>query len=222
MALRFQTPSRVFARRILLGAGVALTLTGNAQAQVVGFGGAPMTGWTPNGNTGGVPSVTGSGTSGDVLTLTTANNGVTSSYWFNTPQSITNFTESFTYQQTGSASPADGFAAVWQNQGTSAIGAGGGGVGYTPGGGNTTGGITSAAAWVGNIFSSNVIGAAYNNTVGGGNPLTIPSNNGVNIASGDPINVSLSYKESDGTLVETVTDQTTTGTYTRAWRGISI
>jgi hypothetical protein len=215
MSLRSTAVLLVSARRVLLGAGVALTLAGSSHAQVVGFGGASQTGWTGNQvGAAGLPSVSGSGTAGDILTLTTANNGQTSTYWFNTPQSITNFTESFTYQQSGSGNPADGFAAVWQNQGTGAIGGGGGQIGLT--------GISSSASLVGNIYNGNVIGAAYNNTVSAGNPLTIPSLNGVNIASGNPINVSISYKESDGTLTESMTDTVTAATYTRAWRGISI
>ena len=102
-------------------AGAFLAMSGVANAQVTGFGGASMTGWTPNNNaatnppSAGLPAVNGSGTAADVITLTTPNNGIATSYWFNTPQNITNFTESFTY--TG-ANGADGIAVAWQNMGT--------------------------------------------------------------------------------------------------------
>ena len=61
-----------------------LGIAGTASAQVIGLGGASMTGWTPNNNVGanpgsaGLPSVAGTGTLGDVLTLTNNNNGIAS------------------------------------------------------------------------------------------------------------------------------------------------
>jgi hypothetical protein len=204
--------------------GAALLYAGTAAAQTTGFGGSSMSGWTPAANAAasgaGLPSVSGTGGSGDVLTLTNNTGGLATAYWFNTPQSITNFVESFTY--TASTNGADGIAVVWQNQGTSALGAGGGGLGYSPGGNQTTGGIPTAAALALNIYNGNVVGSAYNTTVTAGNPVTNPTPGGVNIASGNPINVTLSYKESDGALTETMTDTVTSATFTRVWRGISI
>ena len=75
-----------------------------------------------------------------------------------------------------------------------------------------------------NVYSGNGgSGSQYNDTVatGGGVALT-PTPGGVNIDSGDPINVTLSYKESDHALTETMTDTVTSATFTRVWRSISI
>jgi hypothetical protein len=200
-------------------------IAGSATAQITGFGGSSMTGWTPVANgsaaAAGVPSVSGSGGTGDVLTITNNSNSLATAYWFNTPQSISNFVESFTYQ-TSTSNPADGIAAVWQNQGTTALGAAGGGLGFTPGGGQSTGGLTSAAGLAINIFNGNPIGSAYNNTVVSGNPATVPAPGNVNVASGNPIRVTLSYIQSDGALSETMTNTVTNATFTRVWRGISI
>jgi hypothetical protein len=189
-----------------------------SQAQIVGFGGNSNTGWTPNANTSagtnGVPNVVGTGTSSDVLNLTNFNNGEATSYYYNTPQSITNFKESFTYQNDGGYD-ADGITAIWQNAGTTALGGGGGNLAYT--------GIGSAACLAFNIYQGNTGNSTgYNGTVMAGNPATSPCPGGVNIGSGDPINVVLSYKESDGALTESMTDAFTSATFTRVWRGISI
>jgi hypothetical protein len=199
---------------------LALSLSGTSilEAQITGFGGSGMTGWTPNANSfssaAGVPNVSGTGTLADVLNLTTASGSEASSYWFNTPQSITNFSESFTYTD-NSTNGADGIAAVWQNVGTNALGGGGGSLGFAN--------LASSAGLAINIFSGNSgSGSQYNDTIAAGAPAVTPTPGGVNIDLGHPINVTLSYKESDGALTETMTDTTTNATFTRVWRGISI
>jgi len=208
-------------RSVLLSSTIAAAalLAGPLAAQITGFGGSSMTGWTPNqSGAAGLPSVSGSGNASDVLTLTTANNGQSTSYWFNTPQNITNFTERFTYQQTSNTpdNGADGIAVVWQNAGLTSLGNGGGGLGYA--------GITSAAAVGMNIYGGNSgSGTQYNATAtSGGGVATTPTPGGVDIASGHAINVTLTYRQTDGALTETMTDATTNATFTRVWRGISI
>ena len=205
-----------------LAAAIGFSLISAAQAQITGFGGSSNTGWTPNANSfssvAGVPNVVGTGTLADTLNLTTAAGSEASSYWFNTPQNITNFMESFTYKD-NSTNGADGIAAVWQNSGAtplSALGAGGGSLGFAN--------LPSSAALAMNVYSGNGgSGSQYNDTVatGGGVALT-PTPGGVNIDSGDPINVTLSFKESDHALTETMTDTVTSATFTRVWRSISI
>lgn len=203
-------------RRIWLAAScglLSLGLSVSAFGQVTGFGGTTNTGWTPQSNTAGVPSVVGAGTVADVLSLTTPVNSEATAYWFNTPQSITNFLETFTYTSPGGA---DGAAVVWQNAGLTALGGGGGSKGF--------GGITSAGALALNIYGGNSgSGSQYNpaipNNIG---TATTPTPGGVNIASGNPINISLSYKEADHALTETMQDTVTNATFTRVWRGISI
>ncbi len=162
----------------------------------------------------GVPNINGTGTLSDVLNLTTADNSEATSYNYNTPQNITNFMESFTYTD-NSTNGADGITAIWQNAGATALGGGGGNLGYS--------GIGSAAGFAMNIYSGNSgSSSGYNGTVTAGNPAATPTPGGVNIDSGDPINIVLSYKESDGALTESMTDPITSQSYTRVWRGISI
>jgi hypothetical protein len=202
-----------------------LGIAGTASAQVIGLGGASMTGWTPNNNVGanpgsaGLPSVAGTGTLGDVLTLTNNNNGIATSYWFNTPQNITNFTESFVYTQTTNTpgNGADGIAIAWQNAGTTALGGGGGDKGFA--------GITTAAAMGLNIYGGNSgSGSQFNNATPSGNGLaTTPTPGGVDITSGHGIQVTFSYRQSDNALTETMTDTTNpSNTFTRVWRGVDI
>lgn len=208
---------------LLIGAAALVTfgLASTSNAQVVGFGGSSMTGWTPNtggtASANGVPNVSGSGTSADVLTLTTANNGEQDSYWFNTPQNITNFSESFTYTDV-SGNGADGIGVMWQNAGLNAIGGGGGQLGI--------GGITSAASLAMNIYGGSGGSASeYNGTIPtptGNNPVVVPTLGGVNLDSGDPINVTLNYQEANKALTETMTDTLDADTFTLVWRGISI
>jgi hypothetical protein len=193
---------------------IGLGLSTSAFGQVTGFGGSTLTGWTPVSNTVGIPNVVGAGTSADVLNLTTPASGQAAAYWFNTPQSITNFSESFTYTDVTHGG-ADGVAVVWQNNGVSALGGTGGSLGYA--------GIPTSAALAMNIYSGNSgSGSQYNPTVTSGSVGLTPTPGGVDITSGNPINVSLSYKQSDGALTETMTDTVTNATFTRAWRGISI
>lgn len=208
---------RNYAIASLIFAGFFATAS-SLNAQITGFGGSTMTGWTPNANSfssaQGVPNVSGTGTSADVLNLTTASGSEASSYWFNTAQNITNFTESFTYTDS-STNGADGIAAVWQNVGTNALGGGGGSLGFAN--------LGSSAGLSLNIYSGNSGSASgFNNAVTTGNPAQTPTPGGVNIDSGDPINVSLSYKESDSALTETMTDTITSQTFTRVWRNVSI
>jgi hypothetical protein len=204
---------------VLAGCLVLVAPASRAVAQIVGFGGSTDTGWTPNANSASaaaaVPNVSGTGTSADVLSLTTTAGSEASSYWFNTPQSITNFTESFTYTD-NSTNGADGISVAWQNAGTAALGGGGGALGYS--------GIISAAGLGFNIYSGNSgSGSEFNGTVtSAGNPATTPTPGGVNLDSGHPINVSLSYKEADSALTEKMTDSVTNATFTRVYRGISI
>jgi hypothetical protein len=197
--------------------GAAFGLAGTVQAQIVGFGGSSKTGWTANSNvatnpgTGSLPTVSGTGGSGDVLTMTDLNGGEATSYWFNTPQNILNFRESFTYTSGGGA---DGLGVVWQNQGLNALGGGGGSKGY--------GGITSAAALALNIYSGNSgSGSGYNGTTTTNTgTATTPTPGGVDLTNGSPVNVTLSYNQTDRALTETMTQGA--NSFTRVWRGIDI
>jgi hypothetical protein len=193
---------------------LALTISTSSlvYGQITGFGGATNTGWTPNANSfssaAGVPNVSGTGTLADVLSLTTLSTNEASSYWFNTPQNITNFTESFTFTAVHTSPPSQfdsgGIAAVWQNVGTTALGGSGDNLGFA----NLASSAGLAMNIGGLIYAPG--GSGYNNTIAAGSPATTTTlGAGVYIDSGNPINVSLSYKESDGALTETMTDTVT-------------
>jgi hypothetical protein len=190
----------------------------SADAAVIGFGGNAMTGWQPNANaaavTAGVPNVVGPGDATDVLQLTTTAGGEATSYWFTTPQDITNWVANFTYTDVGTGG-ADGITFTMQNQGTGALGGGGGSLGYV--------GITNAAGDAFNIYSGNSgSGSQFNPTItAGGVPLT-PTKSTVNIASGHPMNVTLSYNQADHAVVETITDGTTSASQTRVFRNVDL
>ncbi|MDB6122655.1 MAG: Legume lectin beta domain protein [Pedosphaera sp.] len=146
-------------------------------------------GWTQNG---------GAVISNNVLTLIDGQGNEARSSFLNYPQYIGAFRASFTYQDVGGGG-ADGATFVLQNSaaGPSALGAGGGGLGY--------GGITPSAALEFNIYGPNTPGIALRSNGATGAPYspTTP----VNIASGDPIGVNLNY---DGaTLSLTLTDAVT-------------
>ena len=210
--------SRVGRTVVRIAALAALGLVSSAYGQVItGFGGSSETGWTPNADaaatTAGVPSVSGTGNSADVLTLTTAANSEATSYWFNTPQDVTNFLAQFTYTDV-SGGGADGIVFALQNSGTNALGGGGGSLGY--------GGITSAVGDCFNIYSGNSGSATqFNGSITGGPALT-PTKPMVDITSKHPINVTLSYRQQDNAMVETLQDTVTNGTLTKVYRSIDI
>jgi hypothetical protein len=135
---------------------------------------------------------------GSVLNLT---DGVLSegrSAWYGWPQEITNFSASFIYQDVGGLG-ADGFAFVLQTpaNGNPESGAGGGGLGYS--------GIGSSVALEFNIYAPNTVGFALQADGTVSAPFTpIPP---INLASGDPIAMNISY--SAGVADLTLTDLTT-------------
>jgi hypothetical protein len=160
------------------------------------------------------------------LTLTDGNGGEGSSAFYATPQAIAGpgtagFQVQFTYQETPvpNSSLADGVTFTLQNDpnGTAALGGGGGGLGYD--------GIINSASVQLNIFGgfSNEAGTgpgtAFNINGGtaqnGGNPYM--STSPVDLTSGDPIQVMLTYVAATTTLTETLTDLTTTQTFTTSY-----
>ena len=211
---------------MILFAAVAavLGLASTGFADISGFGdgsGYTLTGYTQDasGNItdNNAPTIT-SGT----LTLTTASAGEARAAFFNTPQSIINFTVGFTFQMdpnsSGPLGPSDGFAFVLQNdsRGTSAIGGGGAGLGYglmnnnqPPSGSPVLTAITPSAA--AEFFLRNGNGASNFETGGTIDPNTGNAVGSVSLVSGDAIAVLLSY---DGTtLTESLTDLITSQTY---------
>jgi hypothetical protein len=138
----------------------------------------------------------------NVVALTDGAVNEAASAFITFPMYIGAFRASWTYQESPSANAADGACFVLQNSaaGSSARGGLGNALGYT--------GINNSAALEFNIFSGGLggIGIAY-----GTNGLTAASTGGprysstapLNIASGNPINISVQYLGSAISLVMT-------------------
>jgi hypothetical protein len=146
--------------------------------------------WTLNEGAVFTPTI-----SNNVLTLTDGGTNEASSAFFDTPQNISGFFASYTYQATGSNQLANGITFCLQNSslGLYAVGAGGGDLGYAS--------ITPSAAFEMNLYAAANGGAGIQFGTDGSTPdstnPTAPylSTAPVNIASGDPINVQLYYSQ---------------------------
>jgi hypothetical protein len=135
------------------------------------------------------------------------------SIYFNTPQNISKFTASFTYQALGGHDGGLlGATFVLQNSGIHAIGDI---FGYGEQGGD--GGIANSAAITLKLGGNGGTGLYTGGNVGGGSASTSPvvllSGDPANLPwTGDPINVSLVYNGT--TLRETLVDANTSDTFT--------
>jgi fibronectin-binding autotransporter adhesin len=180
---------------------------------ITGFGGNGAN-WSINsgGTYAGSNAITA-----DVLTLTESTNGQRRSAFLNTPQNITGFTTSFVYQAGGNKA-ADGTTFTIQNDGlgTSALGDGGGKLGYgTEGTVGAAPPITNSISIQLNIYGGapGGVGTAYG--ANGDIPTTMKTG-AINLASGDPILVTLNY--AGGTaLTETLFDQTTQASFSTTY-----
>ncbi len=133
------------------------------------------------------------------------------SIFYNTPQSISNFSASFTYQEVNGSSPSSplltqGATFVLQNTspGPQAVASGSGALGF----GGLAGFFDTRSAGISLELDSPTATTLYTQgevTLGGANPA-----NPVNLLSGDPIHVSLSYNGS--AIHETLTDSVTSAT----------
>lgn len=193
----------------VLGTG-ATTLNGgmltlaSALTTLSGFGGNG-TGWTLNG---------GATAAGDVLTVTTAGAGQGRSAFCNRPVSTDGFTLSFTYSASNaSASPADGFSVIFQNdgRGPSALGGGANGMGYS--------GMTPSIAWALNLYPPNTQGIANTIWTSGAAPLGCTATAPVSLY-GTPVNVQMVYNY--GTKVLTVTLTQGANTFSRTYTSLDI
>jgi hypothetical protein len=159
-------------------------------------------GWSVNGT---VANITGG-----LLTLTDNNPHEASSAYYSVPLYIGAFKAFFTYQDV-TIGGADGVAFVMQNAGPTAVGTDGGGFGY--------GGISPSAALEMNIYSGSVggVGIAFgtNGLTAQNGGAAYTSTSPVNIASGNPIDVALTYL--GGQLSVTMTDETTLATYSTSY-----
>jgi hypothetical protein len=138
-----------------------------------------------------------------LLQLTTGA-GQTSSSFFDYPVYVGAFQASWTYQDVGGAG-ADGACFVIQNatRGASALGGAGGGLGVT--------GITNSAELEFNIYSGNAFGGVGFAFSTNGVVANVTAPYPLNIASGDPISVTLTCLNGIASLV--LTDATASVSY---------
>ena len=210
---------------VTLGGGTLQTASSapltSAGSSVSGFANFSLNGNTVTGST--TPSIS---TDNSTLFVTDAINGEQRSAFFKTPISVTNtggFTASFTYQDTSGngSNPADGVALVLQNdpKGTAALGGGGGALGWA--------GIANSAAAAFNVYNGAAggRGIAFN-----ANGIIAPTVNnfngttaGVDLSSGDPINITVTYNGLQHTVTVAESDPTSTNnpnTFTYTFYGV--
>jgi autotransporter-associated beta strand protein len=132
------------------------------------------------------------------------------SLFSNYPLSVINgFVAKYTYTAGGDKA-ADGIAFVVQNNSPTALGTGGGGLGYT--------GILNSGALEFNLYTPNIVGANFNtNGATGGYTSTTP----VNVASGNPIAVTVTYNPLALTLTASLVDPISGGSYSRTFNNVN-
>jgi Chitobiase/beta-hexosaminidase C-terminal domain/Legume lectin domain/Bacterial lectin len=155
--------------------------------------------------------------SGTRMRLTDGGTGESGSFWYPTPVNIQNFTQDFSFQLTNPI--GDGIAFVIQNQGTTALGPGGAGLGYgaqSPGGAQ---GIPTSIAVKFDLYSNFGEGPDSTGLYTNGSSPTIPAidmtSSGVNLHSGDIFDVHMTY---DGTTLSmAITDTVTHQVFSTSW-----
>jgi hypothetical protein len=183
-------------RRLTLAVLGLLLPSAAVHASIIGFG--DFSGFTVNQNdSGAAPTVPSAGT----IELTNGEDEMRSIF-ANAPQNVSQFTASFTYQVTGSSTnfvnPGATFVLENDPRGASAVG--------TP---FWHDGFQGIAKSVGITFdlNSNTTGLFTDGALGSGGTNVSP----VNLLSGDPINILLTY--SGSTLSESLFDTTTSASF---------
>ena len=164
-----------------------------------GFGGNGL-GWTVNSS-----GISSTPITNNVLTLTDNNGNEARSAFYNVPVGAGPFTASFIYQAGGNMA-ADGTAFVLQNdsRGPGALGAAGGGLGYS--------GISPSAAIEFNLYGGYVQGTGFNTNGATG----VYTSTGLGITQGHPIRTVLTYNGSSS-LTEQLTDLDTQATFNTSY-----
>src|SRR5713226_6839552 len=145
---------------------------------------------------------------GTNLRLTDGGSGEASSAFFNTLVNVQSFTNDFSFQLTNPS--ADGITFTIQGNSPSALGPAGGGLGYGPSQPGGTPGIGNSVAVKFDLYNNASEGGdstgLYTNGVSPTIPFVDLTNTGIDLHSGDPFNVHMTY---DGTtLVMKITDGT--------------
>lgn len=188
------------------GALAAFLSSASARAGIMGFG--DFSGFTVNqSDSDAAPSI-----SGGAILLTNQHFNEDRSIFANTPQDISMFTASFTYQASNVSAfntSGGGAAFVIQNSpsGANAVETF---IGTTMVG---TSGISPSTANTLELYGgSNTASGYYTN---GASPNGSPSSSPVNLASGDPIDVTLTYNGS--LLQENLLDTVTSASYSASY-----
>jgi len=152
--------------------------------------------------------------SGTRLRLTDGGTAEARSAFVTSTANVQSFTNDFSFQLT--APHADGFTFTIQGSSVNALGPAGGGLGYGPGTTTGTGGIPKSLAVKFDFYNNAGEGAHSTGLYTNGASPTVPSTDmtasGVNLLSGDVMNVHMTY---DGTtLTWTITDPTSGKTFT--------
>jgi hypothetical protein len=188
---------------IRLGLAALSLVIATAHGQISGFGGNG-TGWTLNNGFGAAPTVTG-----NVLNIVNGYSTANSAF-YNTPENISDFTASFVWQNTvanDGYDPADGMVFTLQNQGLTAVGYGGSGLGYQS--------ISPATGVALNLFQGHTVGLGYAPNSTGNGSDSYQSTGSVDFDSTDPMSVIVSY--STGLLDVSVTDEITSANYSTSF-----
>jgi hypothetical protein len=157
---------------------------------------------------------------GTRLRLTNGGTNQASASWYPTQVNTQSFSTDFDFQLTPGSTPlADGFTFAMQGDGTSQLGAYGGGLAYGPSTPGGTPGIPKSVAVKFDLYSN--AGEGNNSTglyTNGASPTTpaITLGGGVNLHNGDIFHVHMTY---DGTtLTVTITDTANSAaTFTTSW-----
>ncbi|HTC67135.1 MAG TPA: chitobiase/beta-hexosaminidase C-terminal domain-containing protein [Candidatus Acidoferrum sp.] len=172
-----------------------------------------------SGFTAGAMTLNGSAAlNGTRLRLTDGGGNEAASAWYNSPVNIQQFTTNFSFQLASGSNPtADGFTFAIQGNNTAALGPPGGSLGY----GNGQGGALSqnSVAIKFDLYDNGGEGVNSTGLYTNGAAPAMPSVNltgsGIDLHSGDVMNVQINY---DGTnLTITITDPTANATFTYAW-----
>ncbi|MDA7877939.1 dockerin type I domain-containing protein [bacterium] len=148
------------------------------------------------------------------LELTDGQDNEANAYWYQQPLLINDsaqFSVEFTYQASGDAA-ADGITFAFQKEGTQALGAAGGSLGYV--------GITGpTAAYQINLYDGHVRGSNFVMTNSSQNYLVTGP---INFNSGNPIQVQLVFDVEQQTVIETLTDAVQQTSFTRTYDGVDL
>jgi hypothetical protein len=198
--------------RLVLGITILIIVRSNAATPAVAsaqtgpsYGsGFTSTGLTLNG---------GAAVSGTRLRMTDGGPDEARSAFFSTPVAVTNFTNTFTFQDTDAS--GDGFCFVIEASGPTALGGGGGNLGYA----GTSGALGNKSLCVGFDLYNNSANREISNTGlftnGASAANGAGSSTGLSFQSGDLFRVTMNYNGT--TLAMQITDTVTKATFNKSF-----